>query len=115
MTRRISSFFTAAALIFSMIGTLPASFCQAEASEKTRTPLPEKGTYQEGQVLVTIASPRKTPLTKEGTVSFDKELTVEDSWDFGGADVLAGNAREKEFLEDKSLYVTKVSSDTYSF
>ncbi len=114
MTRRISSFFTAAALIFSMIGTLPASFCQAEASEKTRTPLPEKGTYQEGQVLVTIASPRKTPLTKEGTVSFDKELTVEDSWDFGGADVLAGNAREKEFLEDKSLYVTKVSSDTYS-
>ncbi len=84
MTRRISSFFTAAALIFSMIGTLPASFCQAEASEKTRTPLPEKGTYQEGQVLVTIASPRKTPLTKEGTVSFDKELTVEDSWNFGG-------------------------------
>ena len=114
MIKRICSFFTALMLIFSITGTLPAASVSAKTVETDPTVSLERGTYEEGQVLVTIASPHKTPLTKEGTVSFDDDLTVEDSWNFGEADILGTNEKEKEFLEDKSLYVTKVSSDTYS-
>lgn len=112
--KRIFSLFTAIVLVFPIIGILPAVPALAQTTETDKAISLEEGTYEEGQVLVTIASPRKTPLTKEGTVSFDDDLTVEDSWNFGEADVLAKNSTEREFLEDKSLYITKVSSDTYS-
>ncbi|MCM1441514.1 MAG: S8 family serine peptidase, partial [Roseburia sp.] len=68
----------------------------------------------DGQVLLTIAAPHQTSLTREGEVPFDKNITVDDSWDFGDAEVLGTTKAEQDFLEDKSLYVVKVSSDTYS-
>lgn len=114
MIKRVYSFFTAVVLLFSIMGIMPAASVTAKSTGIDKTIALKEGTYEEGQVLVTIASPHKTPLTKEGTVSFDDDLTVEDSWNFGEADVLAGNKAEEDFLEDKTLYVTKVSSDTYS-
>lgn len=114
MIKRVYSFFTAIVLLFSIMGIMPAASVTAKSTGIDKTIALKEGTYEKGQVLVTIASPHKTPLTKEGTVSFDDDLTVEDSWNFGEADVLAGNKAEEDFLEDKTLYVTKVSSDTYS-
>lgn len=114
MIKQVYSFFTAVVLLFSIMGIMPAASVTAKSTGIDKTIALKEGTYEEGQVLVTIASPHKTPLTKEGTVSFDDDLTVEDSWNFGEADVLAGNKAEEDFLEDKTLYVTKVSSDTYS-
>ena len=103
--KRIFPLFTAIVLVFSIIGILPAAAVSAQATETDKALSLAEGTYEEGQVLVTIASPHKTPLTKEGTVSFDDGLTVEDSWNFGEADVLGKNNTEREFLEDKSLYI----------
>lgn len=112
MIRRIFSFMLTAVLACSLIPI------QSGARTEPAPELPdyslEEGTYEEGQVLVTIAAPHKTPLTSEGDVSFDEHLTVEDAWNFGEADVLGQNKTEQDFLEDKELYVTKVSSDTYS-
>ncbi|MCH5251541.1 MAG: S8 family serine peptidase [Lachnospiraceae bacterium] len=74
----------------------------------------EEGTHIEGQVIVTLAAPSKTSLAKKGTTSFDDEIQVETSWNFGNADTLGNTEEEKEFLEDKTMYVSKVSSDIYS-
>lgn len=92
----------------------PSAIVSVETPSATVISLPPEGTYEDGQVIVTLATPRKTPLTKEGTTSFDEHITVDDSWNFGDAQVLGSNETEKDFLADKSLYVTKVSSDTYS-
>ncbi|MCH5266083.1 MAG: S8 family serine peptidase [Lachnospiraceae bacterium] len=68
----------------------------------------------EGQVLVTLAAPEKTALTKEGQTSFDSEIQVEDTWDFGNAQPLGDSPAEKKFLSDKTMYISRVSSDSYS-
>lgn len=74
----------------------------------------KEGTYEEGEVLVTLAAPKDTALTKEGTVSFDSDMTVENSYEFGDAEVLGTSKEQKDFLEDKTLYVTTVHSNEYS-
>lgn len=74
----------------------------------------KEGTYEEGEVLVTLAAPEDTALTKEGRVSFDSNMTVENSYEFGDAEVLGTSEKEQQFLEDKTLYVTTVHSNQYS-
>lgn len=112
MNRTLISALLSAVLACSIPAPLPGTV--AKAAETPESVYLEEGTYEEGQVLVTLASPKKTPLTKEGQVSFDSHLTVEDSWNFGDATVLADTPEQRKFLEDKTLYVTKVSSESYS-
>lgn len=70
--------------------------------------------YIEGTVLVTIASPQETSLSKEGTTAFDPEISIEEAYDFGNAGLLANTKAQRQFLSDKTLYVSEVCSDTYS-
>ncbi len=63
----------------------------------------ENGSYEEGSVIVTLASPDETPLTKEGTTSFDKHIRVEDSYDFGDASVLGATKNPDNFSLTKPL------------
>lgn len=78
-------------LVFSLIA--PEQTIQAEE----QLPSPEQeAAYVEGEVLVTLTSPEKTDLTEEGTTSFDEEITVENTWDFG------------------DTCISEVSSDSYT-
>lgn len=70
--------------------------------------------YEEGTVLVTLAAPDKTSLTKKGKASFDSQISIEESYDFGEAGALASTDAQQEFLSDKTLYISEVSSDVYS-
>lgn len=74
----------------------------------------EEGEYEEGTVLVTIASPEETSLTREGTASFDRKIRIRETYDLGDADVIAKSRQQKNFLSDKTLYVSEISSNTYS-
>ena len=74
----------------------------------------EEGEYEEGTVLVTIASPEETSLTREGAASFDRKIRIQETYDLGDADILAKSRQQKSFLSDKTLYVSEVSSNTYS-
>lgn len=111
--RRFFAYSLLAAMIFSTTGIPPAKAQTQDLVQKSVPAAGEEG-YEDGQVILTIASPHKTPLTQEGTASFDKEITIEDSWDFGDAGVLGKTREQQDYLEDKSLYMVKVSSDTYS-
>lgn len=72
------------------------------------------GEYIDGTVLVTMAAPKKTSLTREGKTSFDKNISVEETYDLGDASTLAEDSSEKQFLADKTIYVSEVSSESYS-
>lgn len=111
--QRFLAYSLLAAMVISTTQILPA---KAQTQDLVSKPVlsAEEGSYEDGQVILTIAAPHETPLTEEGTTSFDKEITVEDSWDFGNAEVLGKTEDQKDYLEDKSLYMAKVSSDTYS-
>lgn len=60
--------------------------------------------YVEGEAIVTLNASSETGLAKEGTTSFDSDIEVENSWDFGSAKKKKG----------KNLYLSEVHSDTYS-
>ena len=60
--------------------------------------------YVEGEAIVTLNASFKTGLAKEGTASFDSDIEVKNSWDFGPAKKKKG----------KNLYLSEVRSDTYS-
>lgn len=111
MQRKILSYIVAATLI--LISLPPLQINASDAVSFTQGRL-ERGTYEEGQVVVTLAAEKKSALTKEGTAFFDSHISVENVWEFGEADVLGDSASEKAFLEDKTLYVSKVSSDKYT-
>ncbi len=83
-------------------------------AKNTAVAEPEKGTYVEGEVLVTLAAPKRTALAKKGLVSFNEEMNVEKSWEFGDAVILSSTKEQAAFLDDKNLYVSLVSSDKYS-
>lgn len=87
---------------------------QAAQAEETLPFSSSETDYVEGEVLVTLASPEQTELTEEGTASFDSKMEVESTWDFGEADTIADTPAEERKLEDKTLYISQVSSDTYS-
>lgn len=89
--RRSISWMLSVLLVFSLIA--PEQTIQAEE----QLPVQEtEGAYVEGEVLVTLTSPEKTDLTEEGTTSFDEEITVENTWNFG------------------ATYISEVSSDSYT-
>lgn len=92
---------------YSMAGTKPTQTGRYKISQA-------EGEYEEGTVLVTIAAPEETSLTREGTASFDRDIRIREAYDLGDADVIAKNRLQKNFLSDKTLYVSEVSSDTYS-
>lgn len=72
------------------------------------------GSYIDGTVIVTIASPQKTSLAKKGAASFDSRISIDKSYDFGNAGILAKTNSQLAFLSDKTLYVSEVSSNSYS-
>lgn len=74
----------------------------------------EGSVYAEGEVIVSLAAPKRTALSKKGFVTFDNEIFIDNSWNFGDADILAETQEQKAFLEDKRLYVSHISSDVYS-
>lgn len=86
----------------------------ASSDADTAAVIPEDCTYKEGTVLVTMAAPDGAPLTEEGRTSFDSRILVENSYDFGDAGDLAGSTAQKSFLSDKTLYVSEVSSSSYT-
>lgn len=89
----------------------------AKADEPSAAPVSydtADGEYIEGTVLVTIAAPKKTTLTQKGTASFDSRISIEECHDFGNASAFAQMETQQEFLSDKSLYVSEISSDAYS-
>ncbi len=92
---------------------IPASYTAAASDADSLSPEKE-GSYKEGSVIVTLAAPSKTSLSKKGVASFDDDILVENSWDFGEADTLGSSEEQKKFLEDKTMYVSTVSSDIYS-
>lgn len=111
MKQKLLSFILTAALI---LISLPPLKADASHTPSPSQEILEKGTYEEGQVIVTLATSKQSALTKEGTTFFDSGISVENVWDFGDADVLGDSSAEKDFLEDKTLYVSKVSSDKYT-
>ncbi|MBO5488810.1 MAG: S8 family serine peptidase, partial [Eubacterium sp.] len=74
----------------------------------------EDGTYEDGTVLVTMLSPDDAPLAREGTASFDSQIQIENSYDFGELSTDNLTDGEKNFLSDKSVKVAQVSSTKYS-
>ena len=95
-------------------GAVEIAKAETVPSEKQATVSLENGSYEEGSVIVTLASPDETPLTKEGTTSFDKHIRVEDSYDFGDASVLGATKKSRQFFSDKTFTVSQVTSDEYS-
>ncbi len=104
------------ALILALL--TPMTFITPQkASAQSILPLiqePDPGLCQDGTVLVTLAAPSRTSLTKKGAIKNDPDIQVEKVWDFGDARTLGKNRTEKEFLGDKTLYVSRVTSDSYS-
>lgn len=86
----------------------------AGTTESTAVAALEDGAYVKGEVLVTVAAPKRTVLAKKGLVPFDEEMTVEKSWGFGDAVVLSSTKEQAVFLGDKNLYISLISSDKYS-
>lgn len=65
---------------------------------------PTSDRYVEGEAIVTLNASSETGLAKEGTTSFDSDIKVENSWNFGPVKKKKG----------KNLYLSEVHSDTYS-
>ena len=82
-----------------------AAALQTQAHE-VEVPQLEEGTYVKGEALVSMTTTQAAALTKEGTASFDKDIRVEECWEFGTA-----QDAQSEQIKD---YVALVSSDTYS-
>lgn len=100
--------------------TLSESTDTAESDGDNSSVIGEKVTdedgheYIEGEVLVTIASPKKTVLARKGSEISDEDITVEQSWDFGTAEDLGTTQAQRSYLAEKELYVSEVSSDNYT-
>lgn len=111
MKKRLFSILLAFALIFSSL------WKPVWAETKEVSPQPEigaDGEYIEGTAIVTVVSPKKTSLTKEGTASFDSGITIEECYNFGSAGALAQTEEQRGFLSDKTWYISEVSSNAYS-
>lgn len=86
----------------------------AETMENDKSNIQNTGDYKDGNVIVTLATPDDTNLTQKGKATFDSHIVIDEIMDFGDADVLAKTSEQKDFLDDKTFYVSEVSSDTYS-
>ncbi len=96
--RRCISGLLSTLLIFSLI--TPAEVIHAEDVSF----VPEKeNAYVEGEVLVTLNSSKKTDLAVEGTTSFDEEITVDNTWNFGDtciSEVSSDSYTTEELMEE---------------
>lgn len=113
MKNKILSLLLILAFSLSFFPSYSIAGSKPEQTSKSRIS-PAKGEYEEGTVLVTIASPEETSLTREGAASFDQDIRIREAYDLGAADVIAKSRQQKNFLSDKTLYVSEVSSNTYS-
>lgn len=99
-------------------GAIPASSYAAQTADTAaESSVTITGEYADGRVLLSLVSPSETSLTREGTVSFDKKIRIEQADSLGNAGELFGisqDSDEAEFLKDKTFYVTEAVSDTYS-
>lgn len=113
-TRLYSTLLTLLLLFSAVTSHIPAAAASASGKEPA-SPVPaETDAYIDGTVLVTMAAPKKNSLTKEGPASFDPEISIKESYDFGNAGLLANTKAQQRFLSDKTLYVSEVCSETYS-
>lgn len=95
------------AVTTAFLSVLAPSLINAQSQvQETEVPELEDGTYVRGQALVSMTTTQAAALTKEGTASFDRDITVEECWEFGAAEG-AGSERIKD-------YVALLSSDTYT-
>lgn len=113
MIRRIITYFTCFTMILTIGGVRPQVVALAQDTVSSDIDLKE-GTYEDGRVLVTLAAPDDTPLTEEGDVSFDSQMSVDETWDFGDATFLGTTKKQKQFLKNKTYTVSSVSSTSYS-
>lgn len=93
---------------------LLAAPAQTTRAEEQSMVIQKNNAYVEGEVLVTLASPEQTGLAKEGTASFDENITIENTWDFGEAKSIADTPAEEKKFQDKTLYVSEIHSDSYT-
>lgn len=103
--KKIFAGLLAAAAAFSPILSAGAVSVQAQTHE-VEVPELEEGTYVKGEALVSMTTTQAAALTKEGTASFDRNIQIEECWDFGTAE-----DAQSEQIKD---YVALVSSDTYT-
>ena len=104
-TKKRCAGFLAAAVAYMSVAAPFAAYAGIEGQE-VDIPVLEEGTYVKGEALVAMTATQAAALTKEGTASFDKDITVEDCWEFGAA-----QENGSERIRD---YVALVSSDTYT-
>ena len=103
--RKIVAWLLAATAVIWQTAPVCAAALQTQAHE-VEVPQLEEGTYVKGEALVSMTTTQAAALTKEGTASFDKDIRVEECWEFGTA-----QDAQSEQIKD---YVALVSSDTYS-
>lgn len=103
--KKLCAYMLAAAAAFWTVLPGCTAAAQAQAHE-VEIPKLEEGTYVRGEALVSMTTTQAAALTKEGTASFDKNIRIEECWEFGQSeDAQSENIRD---------YVALVSSDTYS-
>lgn len=109
MERRLGTGLLAAAMacLLGLFGTMfPLCRAYAQDSGQAQVPQLEEGTYVQGEALVSMTTTQAAALTKEGAASFDRDIQVEECWDFGQAQgAQSGQVKD---------YVALVSSDTYT-
>lgn len=103
-------------VLSSILPVFPANAKSSDMAEKegAASVIPEGSDYIEGTVLITMAAPDGTPLAKEGRTSFDSHISVENAYNFGDASDFAETPEQKDFLSDKTLYVSELSSSSYT-
>nr|MBP3597961.1 S8 family serine peptidase [Eubacterium sp.] len=114
MKKQLYAGFLSVALLSGVLqpmGTAQATVSYSSSAEQSAF---SNCPYEERTVLVTLATPKETSLTQKGTTSFDENITVEETTPLGDAATLAETPKQQDFLEEKDLYVSKVSSATYS-
>lgn len=105
--RKIAAWFLAATAAFWSIAPVCTDVVQVQAhSDEVEIPKLEEGTYVKGEALVSMTTTQAAALTREGTSGFDKNIQIEECWEFGAA-----QDAQSEQIKD---YVALVSSDTYS-
>ncbi|MDE7310070.1 MAG: S8 family serine peptidase [Eubacterium sp.] len=103
--KKIFAVLLSAVAAFSPVLSATAVSVQA-APQEVEVPELEEGTYVKGEALVSMTTTQAAALTKEGTVSFDSKIQVEECWEFGAAE-----GAQSEQIKD---YVALVRSDTYT-
>lgn len=94
------------AAVMAFVFAMPSVISAQEIGQEIEVPVLEEGTYVKGEALVSMTTTQAAALTKEGAASFDREIKIEECWDFGMAEDASS-----ERIRD---YVALVSSDTYS-